>query len=39
MITPHIGGQADLSESRGKEMVENQLIRLSVGQPLENVIT
>lgn len=38
IITPHIGGQADLSESRGKEMVEHQLIRLSKDQALENVI-
>ena len=39
IITPHIGGQADLSESRGKEMVEHQLVRLSKDQALENVIT
>jgi phosphoglycerate dehydrogenase-like enzyme len=39
LITPHVGGDSQAFEKRGKRFVESQLQRLSAGQELANIIT
>jgi len=38
IISPHVGGDSTAFESRGKRLVEEQLLRLSRGEDLINVV-
>ncbi len=38
LITPHVGGNSSAFEPRARRLIESQLIRLALGQPLENIV-
>ena len=38
IISPHVGGDSDAFEPRGKKLVEEQLQRLAEGKPLANIV-
>ena len=38
IISPHVGGDSTAFESRGKQLVEDQLRRLATGQELINIV-
>lgn len=38
VISPHVGGDSTAFDSRCKKLVEEQLMRLAVGQPLINIV-